>query len=286
MQINDRQIGTLLQPYVVAELSANHDGCLGRALDIITAAAEAGADALKFQCYDPIRLAEARGGVDKVITDGPWSGMSLGELYERAHTPSQWFPAMVQRAQELGITWFSSVFDVQSLRLMMSLDCPAYKVSSFDARNRRLIDSIARQGAPMIVSCGMVDDAEITGLIDRVHKQHGHANQIALLHCVSAYPTPLRSANLTRIGRLRKKHGVPIGFSDHTLGTAAAAAAVALGACIIEKHVTLDKGSGLDASFSLEPDELRRLVEEVNGIYQAVNLEEDVAPYRSLMVVT
>lgn len=287
MQIENRQIGTLLQPYVVAELSANHNGDLGRALDIITAAAEAGADAIKFQCYDPSRLADARGGVEKILTDGPWSGMSLGELYYKAQTPPEWFPAMIRRAEELGIQWFSSVFDVSNLRMMMQLGCPAYKISSFDGRNKRLLDAVARQGKPMIVSCGMIDDADITGIIDRVHRQHGHANQVALLHCVSAYPTRLRDANLTRIGRMRKRHGVPVGFSDHTLGTAASAAAVALGASIIEKHLTLSReDGGLDASFSLEPDEFSRLVEEVNGVYQAVNIEEDVAPFRGLMVVT
>lgn len=287
MQINDRQIGMMLRPYVVAELSANHNGDLKRALDIITAAAEAGADAIKFQAYNPTRLAEVRGGADMVLTSGPWSGMSLGELYERAHTPLDWFPTMVHRAKELGIAWFSSVFDVRCLSYLIALDCPAYKISSFDGRNRRLLGAVARQGKPMIISCGMIDDAEATGVVDRVREAHGHSNQVALLHCVSSYPTELHQTNLARIVTMRRKHGVPVGFSDHTQGISASVAAVTLGASIIEKHLTLSRDDGgLDALFSLEPDELRQLVEDVNGIHQGVNREEDVAPYRSLMVVT
>lgn len=286
MQVKGRQIGPLHSPYIVAELSANHNGNLDRALDIITAAAEAGADAIKFQLYDPDRLAEDRGGRDKVLAEGPWSGMSLGEIYDRAHTPIDFFEPMIKRATECNLTWFSSVFDLQGLRALEDLGCPAYKISSFDGMNRKLIKGVSMLRRPTIVSCGMISNDAIAQVI-QITRYAGGMNNIALLHCVSAYPTRAQDAKLSRVAELRRDHGVPVGYSDHTLGTHVAPAAVALGACIIEKHVTLDRADGgLDASFSIEPHELRVLVEACRDIHHACNGKQDLAPYKKLMVVT
>lgn len=283
MQINDRVIGGGATPYVVAEMSANHNGDLGQALKVIHAAKEAGAHAIKFQRYEAWRLAAARGGTMTKLTSGPWSGMTLGELYTEAETPVGWWPALTECCKRLDLTWFSSVFDPKDIDFLEVFDCPAYKISSFDITNRDLIQAAARTGKPLIMSTGMANDAEIGQALNEALVS---TTDIAILHCVSAYPTPIGKANLTRIEDLRRRFGVPVGFSDHTQGYAAAVAAVALGADIIEKHLTLTPNIGVDGAFSADFGTFRYMVDGVEDAHFAC---QECAPdrtYAALRVVS
>ena len=284
MQINGRRIGTNERPYIIAEMSANHNGSLDRALAIITAAHEAGADAVKIQLYDPELLAIKRGGKDKVLETGPWAGRTLLDIYTQGRTPIGWLGPMIKWAEELGLALFPSVFDVATLQYIdIEYDPPAYKISSFDATNLPLIRAAASTDKPLIVSTGMTSQKDVSSAFQTAYSIRG--NGPALLHCVSDYPCPVEKANLGRIDELRYRFQVPVGFSDHTLGTTAAIAAVARGACIIEKHLTLDRADGgLDASFSSEPYELRELVKACHDAWAACQDSEPDNAYKDLRV--
>ena len=266
--IAGRKIGPGEPPFVIAELSGNHNGVLDRALALVDAAADAGAEAVKLQTYTADTITLDHDGPSFRIEGGLWAGRTLHELYREASTPWNWHAALFARARERGLICFSSPFDETAVELLERLDAPAFKIASFEAVDLPLIARAARAGRPLIVSTGMTAPEEIA---EAVATARAAGSEVALLHCVSAYPARFADANLKMIPRLAADYGCIAGLSDHTPGTAAAVAAVALGACIIEKHFTLSRADGgPDAAFSLEPDELRRLVEDCRNAFDAL----------------
>ena len=269
IRIAGRRIGPGHRPYVVAELSANHLGGLERALAIVDAAARAGVDAVKLQTYTPDTITIDHTGPGFVLESGPWRGRRLYELYQEAHTPWEWHAALFERARALGIAAFSSPFDASAVSLLESLGCPAYKIASFELVDPALIAAAAATGKPLLLSTGMADGKEIAEAIAAARA--AGAREVALLHCVSSYPSRVEDSNLRTIPDMAQRFGVPVGLSDHTLGTTVAVAATVLGACVIEKHATLRRADGgPDAAFSLEPDELARLVEDAAAAFAAL----------------
>lgn len=269
LDIAGRRIGPGEPPFVIAELSANHLGDIDRALRSIEVAAQSGADAVKLQTYtaDTLTLDSDR-DVFKV-KGGLWDGQTLYELYQSAYTPYDWHERLFAAARDAGIIAFSSPFDQTAVDLLAGLDAPAYKIASFEIVDLPLIASVARQGKPMIISTGMANLAEIHQAVAAA--RGNGAQDLVLLHCTSGYPTPFSDANLRTIPHLAQAFGVVAGLSDHTPGTAASVAAVALGACVIEKHFTLARADGgPDAAFSLEPDELARLVADCRSAWEAL----------------
>jgi sialic acid synthase SpsE len=269
MQINGRDIGPGYQPYIVAEISGEHKGDGNRALDLIDAAQKAGADAAKLQLFDPVKLSIARGGKYNVLADGLWKGRTLIDLYTETFTPRSWFPGLFEFAERRGITLFSSVFDEGGVDFLESLNCPAYKISSFEVTNLPLIRKAASTGKPVIISTGMAASHEIWSANDVMVDANNPS--YAFLHCISAYPCPIADADLQRMLRLPNARTGVVGLSDHTLGTTAAIVAVAIGASIIEKHITLDRNNGgPDAAFSLEPLEFTKLVQGVRDAHASL----------------
>jgi len=267
--IAGRRIGPAHPPYVIAELSANHNGNLDAALAIIDAAAASGADAVKLQTYtaDTITLNSAR--PEFFIHEGKWAGQSLHDLYQSAHTPWDWHPALFAHARARGITMFSSPFDSTAVDLLENLNAPAYKIASFEAVDLPLIRYAASTGKPLIISTGMADADEIAEAIAAA--RDGGCRDLAILHCVSGYPAPPGDYALRTIPDMVARFGLVTGLSDHTLDNTTAIAAVALGASIIEKHVTLDRnGGGPDDSFSLEPPELAQLCTAARTAWDAL----------------
>lgn len=259
MKIGGIKIGHDCLPFVIAEVSANHMGSFERAVELSCQAVLAGADAIKLQIFDPDRLAERRGGRDKVVTETLWSGQTLGDLYRAAHTPREWFEDLA--AFHPGV--FASAFDREDVEYLERFGCPAYKIASREAADVGLVSKAASTGKPLIISTGTATDDQLGLSIAAAAK---HTNQIALLYCVSEYPTPMESIDFDEIKFLRRRFQLPVGFSDHTVGIEAAVEAVAAGACIIEKHITLSRADGgLDAAFSLEPHELKELVQRVKA---------------------
>ena len=269
MNIAQRQIGPHHPPYVIAELSANHNGDIGRAISIIDAAKKAGADAVKLQTYRPDTITMNMRTPEFMIEGGLWDGKSLYELYEWAHMPWEWHKPLFDYARKLELTIFSSPFDQTAVNLLEDLNAPAYKIASFEAIDLPLIKYVAQTGKPMIISTGMASLEEIEEAVEAASE--GGCSQLALLHCVSGYPAPADQYNLRTLLDLQVRFGVPVGLSDHTLDNSTAIASVALGACIIEKHVTMDRqGGGPDDSFSLEPDELAALCRDSHTAWQAL----------------
>lgn len=258
IEIAGRRIASGLAPYVIAEISANHNGRLETALEIVTEASRAGADAVKLQTYRPDTITLDADGPDFTIEGGLWSGRTLFDLYREAHMPWEWHAPLFEHARSLGITIFSTPFDATAVDLLESLGAPAYKIASFEAIDIPLIEYVARTGKPMIISTGMADAEEIREAIDAA--RDAGCRQLAILHCVSGYPAPAGDYNLATIPDMISRFGVVTGLSDHTLDNTTAIASVVLGAAIIEKHVTLDRnGGGPDDSFSLTPPELAAL---------------------------
>ena len=256
-------------PLIVAELSGNHGGKLENALRMIDTAAEAGADAIKIQTYRPDTITIDHDGPEFHIESGLWKGRTLYELYEEAHTPWEWHQALFYRAAERGVPVFSSPFDPTAVDLLESLDCPAYKIASFELTDIGLIERVAATGKPVILSTGMATLEEIDEAV-AVVRQFPETPYV-ILHCTSGYPTPLSEVDLKTIPMLIERYQVPIGLSDHTKGIAAPVASIVLGACFIEKHFTLDRSDGgVDAAFSLEPSEFREMATACRDAWQTL----------------
>lgn len=267
--IDDRLIGPSHPPYIIAELSANHNGSLERALETIEMAHRCGADAVKLQTYTPDTMTIDCDASDFVISGGLWDGYKLYDLYKWAHTPYDWHRKMFDHARKIGITVFSTPFDESAVDLLEDMNAPAYKIASFEATDLALIRYAARTGKPMIVSTGMASEDEIGEAVAAA--RDAGCRDLVLLHCISSYPAPMDQANLRQIPELGRSFGVVPGLSDHTLGTTVAVASVALGAAVIEKHVTLSRADkGPDSEFSLEPDELARLCRDSRDAWSAL----------------
>ena len=256
--INNRKIGFEHYPYIIAEMSANHNGSIENAFKIIEQAKNAGADAIKIQTYTADTLTIDSDLPDFRIDDGLWKGKTLHELYNWAHTPWEWHQDLFSYAKKLGITIFSSPFDNTAVDLLEELNTPAYKIASFEAVDVALIRYVASTGKPMIISTGMANDLEIEEAVNAANE--GGCKEIALLHCVSGYPAPASEYNLRTIPDMLKRFNQVTGISDHTLDNTTAISSISLGASIIEKHFTLDRSrGGPDDSFSLEESDLMEL---------------------------
>lgn len=269
ISIAGRQIGQDFAPYIIAELSANHNGKLETALKIIEEAAKTGADAVKLQTYRPDTITLNSDADEFKIKGGLWNGRTLYELYEEAHMPWEWHKPLFEHARKIGIPIFSSPFDNTAVDLLEDLNAPAYKIASFEAVDLPLIKYVASTGKPMIISTGMADAEEIQEAITAARE--GGCKELAILHCVSGYPAPAEDYNLRTIPDMIERFGLVTGLSDHTLDNTTAIASVVLGASIIEKHFTLDrKGGGPDDSFSLEPADLAALCRDSKTAWRAL----------------
>jgi N-acetylneuraminate synthase len=269
IEILGRRIALDAPPYVIAELSANHNGKLETALKIIEEAKLAGADAVKLQTYTPDTITLNSDAEDFQINGGLWDGKNLYQLYQEAHMPWDWHKPLFDYAAKLGITIFSSPFDNTAVDLLENLNAPAYKIASFEAVDLPLIKYVASTGKPMIISTGMADKQEIQDSIDAARE--GGCKQLAILHCVSGYPAPAEDYNLKTLPDMIKCFGLVTGLSDHTLDNTTAIASVALGSSIIEKHFTLNRqGGGPDDSFSLEPSEMAELCKGAKTAWQSL----------------
>lgn len=269
IRIACREIGPALPPYVIAEMSANHNGNIDTAFKIIEAASAAGADAVKIQTYTADTITLNCSKPDFQIRQGLWAGKTLYELYQWAHTPWEWHAPLFAHARKLGITIFSSPFDHTAVDLLENLGAPAYKIASFEAIDLPLIRYVASTGKPMIISTGMANAEEIAEAVQAA--QEGGCRELAILHCVSGYPAPAKDYNLRTLVDMQHRFGLVTGLSDHTLDNTTAVASVALGACIIEKHFTLDRqGGGPDDSFSLEPADLENLCRGSRTAWEAM----------------
>jgi pseudaminic acid synthase len=267
--INGRQIGPDHPPYVIAELSANHNGSLERALETIDAAQRCGADAIKLQTYTADTMTIDCDASDFMVKGGLWDGYKLYDLYKWAQTPFEWHQAIFEHARKRGITVFSTPFDETAVDLLEGLNTPAYKIASFELLDLPLIKYVAGTGKPMIMSTGMASETEIEEAVTTA--RDAGCKEIILLHCISSYPAPMDQANLLQIPELGKRFRTLTGLSDHTMGTTASIAAVALGACLIEKHFTLSRSDkGPDSEFSLEPAELDQLCRDAKSAWMAL----------------
>lgn len=269
IEIAGRKIGKDYPPFVIAELSANHNGKLENALRLIELAKDSGADAVKIQTYRPDTITLRSSDRAFVVEGGLWDGRTLYDLYEEAHLPWEWHAPLFKKAHELNITLFSSPFDKTAVDLLESLNAPAYKIASFELVDHALIEYAASTGKPLIMSTGMADDQEIQEAVD-VAKTAG-CKQLAILHCVSGYPAPAEDYNLVTIPDMIARFGLVTGLSDHTLDNTTAITSIALGASIVEKHFTLDRsGGGPDDSFSLEPQEFAALCADTKTAWRAL----------------
>ncbi len=271
ISIGKRKIGVGHQPFVIAEMSGNHNQSMERALAIVEAAAKRGAHALKLQTYTADTMTiDVREG--EFFIDDPgslWRGKSLYELYQEAHTPWEWHRPIFDRCRELGLICFSTPFDETAVDFLESLDVPCYKIASFENTDLPLIRKVAATGKPLLISTGMASVAELDETVRAARA--GGCDDIILLKCTSTYPASPANTNLRTIPHLRELFNCEVGISDHSMGVGVSVAAVALGATVIEKHFTLNRAEGgVDATFSLEPDELARLVEESERAWQAL----------------
>lgn len=269
ISINKRSINAENPPYVIAEVSANHNGSIERALETIKAASDAGVDAVKIQTYTPDTMTIDSTAKDFLIEDGLWKGRTLYDLYGEAHTPFEWHARIFEYAETLGLTLFSSPFDETAVDLLASLGAPAYKVASFELVDLPLIAYIAKQKKPMLMSTGMASLQEVGDAIETA-RQNG-CDEIALFHCISSYPAPLDQANINAIKVLKREFGLEVGLSDHTMGNLASIVATSAGATLIEKHFTLSRDDGgVDSTFSLEPSEMQSLVHDTRLAFSAL----------------
>jgi N-acetylneuraminate synthase len=269
VEIAGRRIGAEYEPYVICELSGNHNGSLERALALLEAAAATGADAVKIQSYTPDTITLDHDDPTFRIEGGLWHGRTLYDLYTEAQTPFDWHEALFRRARELGVTLFSSPFDETAVDLLEDLGAPAYKIASFEAIDLPLIAYTARKGKPMIISTGMSNLGEINDAV-RTARDNG-CRDLILLHCVSSYPAPDDQSNIRTVPHLAEAFGVVAGLSDHTSGSAVSVASIALGGAVVEKHFTLARADGgPDAAFSLEPAEFAALVTDCKRAWRSL----------------
>ena len=271
MEIDNRSISNNSPPYIVAELSANHNGSIARAFESILAAKESGADAVKIQTFaaDTITIRSDR--KEFQIRGGLWDGSNLYDLYKEAETPYEWHKPLFDYAKKIGITIFSSPFDSTAVDLLEELNTPAYKIASPEIIDLPLIKYVAQTKKPMIISTGMANLDEISGAVE-VARENGCQN-LVLLHCISGYPAPPEQSNLRTIPDLAERFNVLSGLSDHTMGTTVATTSVALRACMIEKHFTLSRADkGPDSEFSLEPNELKQLCQNVKIAWESLGV--------------
>lgn len=268
-QIDNRKVGPNQPPYIIAELSANHNGSLERALQTINAAQRCGASAIKLQTYTADTMTIDCDLPDFMIKGGLWDGFKLYDLYKWAQTPFEWHQSMFEHARRIGITVFSTPFDESAVDLLEQLDVPAYKIASFENTDLPLIRYVAQTGKPIIMSTGMAYEAEIAEAVEAARS--AGCKDLVLLHCISSYPAPIEQANLSQMQELAKRFDIIPGLSDHTLGTTVSVAAVALGACVIEKHFTLSReDKGADSEFSIEPKEFEYLCREAHNAWLAL----------------
>lgn len=269
--LGDYQVGLDSPPFIIAEMSGNHNQSLDKALEIVDAAAEAGAHAVKLQTYTADTMTLNVDMPDFRITDemSLWYGRHLYELYEEAHTPWEWHEAIFNRAQQKGIICFSTPFDETAVDFLEDLNAPAYKIASFENTDVRLIKKVAATGKPVIISTGMAGLSDLELIVDTLRQ--ASCENFVLLKCTSAYPAKIEDANLRTIPHMRDMFGCQVGLSDHTMGTTVPIASVAFGATVIEKHFCLDRAEGgVDSAFSLEPEELRSLVVETEKAHAAI----------------
>lgn len=261
----------LNKPFIIAEMSGNHNHSLERALEIVDAAADAGVDALKIQTYTADTITIDKNDGEFFITDknSLWKGQSLYSLYQKAYTPWEWHKPIFDRCKEKGIIGFSTPFDFTAVDFLEDLDVPFYKIASFENVDIPLIRKVAQTGKPIIASTGMASLAELSELAETA-KANG-CNDVTLLKCTSSYPASPAGSNLATIPHMKELFDCTVGISDHTLGIGVAVASIAFGAMVIEKHFTLSRADGgVDAEFSLEPQEMKQLVKEVNAAYEAI----------------
>ena len=271
MIINNRAISNQHPPYIIAELSANHNGDIQRAFDSIKSAKECGADAVKIQTYTADTMTIPCKDKEFQIKKGLWDGYSLYDLYKEAQTPYEWHKPLFDYAKEIGVTIFSTPFDETAVNLLEELGNPVYKVASFEMTDLPLVKYIAQTKKPMIISTGMANLEEIAEVVE-VARENG-CDDLVLLHCISSYPAPIGQSNLNTIPDLAKRFNTMVGLSDHTMGTAVATTSVALGACVIEKHFTLSReDKGPDSEFSLEPHELKQLCDDTKIAWQSLGI--------------
>ena len=269
LKIYDRKISRDTPPYIIAELSANHNGSLKKAKELILSAKKNGADAVKLQTYTPDTMTIDSDKDDFLIKGGIWNGYSLYKLYEEAHTPIDWHKKLFSYAKEIDLTIFSTPFDESAVDLLEELDVPAYKIASFELVDLPLIRYVAKNKKPILMSTGMASPEEISEAIDAARSEG--CNDILLFHCISSYPTPICESNLRNIVEMKKKYSVEVGLSDHTLGTIAATSAVVLGATAVEKHFTLSRNDkSHDSKFSIEPEELNLLVKNTFDAWSSI----------------
>lgn len=293
-KIYDRIIGEDYPPYIIAELSANHNGTIDRAKQSIKIAKECGVSAVKIQSYNADTMTIDCDKEDFLIKSGLWKGYKLYDLYQEASTPFSWHKELFSYAKDIGVTIFSTPFDESAVELLESLNTPAYKIASFELTDLPLIKYVAKKGKPMLMSTGMASELEIEEAVDAARSSG--CSSLLLFHCISSYPTPIEQINLRKILSLKSKFGILIGLSDHTLTNTASIGSIALGACAIEKHFTISRDEiGPDSTFSIEPDELRDLIISTkdawmslgNGGYERAAVEcESKIFRRSLYYVT
>lgn len=271
VQIAEHKVGSGHQPFVVAEMSGNHNQSLERAIEIVDAVARSGAHALKIQTYTADTMTLDINEKEFFIRDPDslWQGTSLYNLYKAAHTPWEWHQPIFQRCQEKGIIGFSSPFDATAVDFLESLDVPCYKIASFENTDLPLIRKVSQTGKPIIISTGMATIAELDETVQTA-RENG-CKDLILLKCTSTYPAAPENTNITTIPHMRELFDVQVGLSDHTLGSGVALASIALGATFVEKHFTLSrKDGGVDSAFSMEPEEMKILVEETERVWQAL----------------